>query len=266
MTVLLRFLEDRRRSSLWWAIGVFGAIFFTMAFYPSVKDQQNLDQVLEDLPPTVQALFGFEAGVPISSAPGYLQLRLFASLLTILLLVLAIATGAAAIGGNEEDGGLELLLSNPVTRARVFISRYLALVFLMAGYAVLMFAGIFAVGPLFGALERVQIDGLFVACFGCGLIALLHGSIAFAVGAWTGRRSVALAAASAVAAGGYLAQGVLTAADVPEPLRYASPWYWFLKDNMLAHGPNISAWLPALVLSPIVAVAAWPRFRARDLQ
>jgi ABC-2 type transport system permease protein len=211
-------------------------------------------------------LFGFDEGIPISSAPGYLQLRLFASVATILMLIMAIAAGASAIGGSEEDGGLELLLSNPVTRARVFVARYLAMVAMLAANAALLFLAIVGTAPLFDALEGVSIPGLAVACAGCGLIALLHGTVAFAVGAWTGRRNVALAAASAVAVGGYVAQGVLSAANVPEALRFLSPWHWFLRDNMLAHGPNIASWLPALIASAVVAVSSWPRFRSRDLR
>lgn len=60
MTVFLKFLEDRRRSSLWWGLGIMAAVVFTLAFYPSVKGQDDLDQVLEDLPAGVQAVFGFE--------------------------------------------------------------------------------------------------------------------------------------------------------------------------------------------------------------
>jgi len=266
MTVFLKFLEDRRRSSLWWGLGIMAAVVFTLAFYPSVKGQDDLDQVLEDLPAGVQAVFGFEEGIPISSAPGYLQLRLFASVGIILLLILAVAAGASAVGGSEEDGSLELLLANPVTRRRVFFERYLAVAASVAAFSALMFAGVVTAGPAFDALEGVRIDGLAVACLGCGLIALLHGSVAFAAGAWTGRRSTALAVASAVAVAGYLAQGVLSAADVPEAVRFVSPWHWFLRDNMLAHGPNVASWLPALIASPVVAVAAWPRFRDRDLR
>ncbi|MCC7000497.1 MAG: hypothetical protein IT370_38215, partial [Deltaproteobacteria bacterium] len=56
MTVLRYFLRDRRKSAFWWALGFFALAAFTCAFYPSIKGQQDLDQVVKDLPPAVQAM------------------------------------------------------------------------------------------------------------------------------------------------------------------------------------------------------------------
>lgn len=266
MTVLRYFLRDRRRSAFWWALGFFALAAFTCAFYPSIKGQQDLDQVVKDLPPAVQAMFGFESGISLSSAPGYLQARMFASLYPILLLVLAIGTGAGAIGGNEEDGGLELLLSNPISRLRVQVERFLGLGLVVVVQGVLFCAVLLPLAALFGALEGVSLGGLLAATAGGITLALLHGSVAFTVGAWTGRRGVAIGVASAVAAAGYLAQGLLAATDVPDAVRDLTPWYWFLHENLLAKGPNVSAWLPALIVSCVVAAASVPRFLSRDLR
>ena len=54
-------------------------------------------------------------------------------MLPLLLLVFAIGLGARAIAGSEQEGTLELLLSNPVTRRTVVAERYLAMVGMIAG-------------------------------------------------------------------------------------------------------------------------------------
>lgn len=266
MTVLRYFLRDRRKSAFWWALGFFALAAFTCAFYPSIKGQQDLDQVVKDLPPAVQAMFGFESGISLSSAPGYLQARMFASLYPILLLVLAIGTGAGAIGGNEEDGGLELLLSNPISRLRVQAEQFSGLAVVVFVQGLLFCAFLLPLAAAFGALDGVSIAGLVAAAAGGVTLALLHGSLAFAVGSWTGRRSIAIGVSSAVAAAGYLAQGLLAATDVPGAIRDLTPWYWLLHENLLARGPNLSSWLPALVASFLVAAASTPRFLSRDLR
>ena len=266
MTIFRRFLRDRRRSSLWWALGFFSLVAFTVAFYPSIKGQQNVDQVVKDLPPAVQAMFGLESGVPISSAPGYLHARMFASLYPILLLVLAIGLGSAAIGGSEEDGVLELLLSNPISRRRVFAERFLAMAALTFAQAAFFLAVLVPLAGLVGALKGVSVSGLVVAGLGGAALALLHGSIAFSIGASTGRRGPAIGIASATAAAGYLAQGILVAADAPAVVLNLTPWHWFLKQNLLVAGPNLAAWLPALGLSVAIAAASLPRFLSRDLR
>lgn len=266
MTVLRYFLRDRRRSAFWWALGFLALAAFTCAFYPSIKGQQDLDEVVKDLPPAVQAMFGFEAGISLSSAPGYLQARMFASLYPILLVVLAIGAGAGAIGGNEEDGGLELLLSNPVSRLRVQLERFLGMAIVVSIQGVLFCAFLLPLAAAFGALDGVSIGGLLAATAGGVTLALLHGSMAFAIGAWTGRRSVAIGGASALAAAGYLAHGLLATADLPTAIRLLTPWYWLLHENLLAKGPNLSAWLPALLVSCAIAAGSVPRFLSRDLR
>ena len=265
MTVLRRSLADRKVSSLWWALGIAGMILASVALYPSVKGS-DVDEIVQDLPPAVQAMFGIEGGVSLGSAPGYLQARLFSSVLPVLFLILAVSVGAAAIGGAEEDGAIELLLSNPITRTRVAVERYLSLVAVMAAFDLLAMVGVLAMAPPVGALDDVSIGGLFAATGGAGALALLHGSIAFAVGAATGRRSPAIAGASAIAAAGYLAHGLLSAIDLPTAVRALTPWYWALHENMLVEGPNIESWLPALVLSLVVAGFGVAVFQRRDLR
>ena len=80
------------------------------------------------------------------------------------------------------------------------------------------------------------------------------------------RRNPAIAVASAVTVAGYVAQGLLAAIDAPQAVRYLSPWYWFLRENMLAFGPNLVSFLPALALAVVVGLAAVPIFQRRDLR
>jgi ABC-2 type transport system permease protein len=265
MTVLRRFLEDRIRSNFWWLVGIAGLTLFSLAFYPSVKDSHDIDDVVKNMPAAVQSMLGLENGISISSAPGYLQARLFASTLPVLLLVLAVSTGSAAIGGSEEDGALEFLLSNPVTRRRIVIERYLGLALVLLVQVALFTVIAFAGAAVFDALSDVSSGGMLSTAFGAGTLALLHGSVAFTVGAWTGRRGPAIAAAGAVAAAGYLAHGLLTAVDVPTALRAVSPWYWYLHENQLAVGANVWSWLPALLLSVALGASAILGFQRRDL-
>ena len=89
-----------------------------------------------------------------------------------------------------------------------------------------------------GALENVSGPGLVGACAGAFGLALLHGSLAFAVGASTGNRTTAVAVATAVAVGGYLVQTLVGLSELLRPLRFVTPWHWYLDQNMLVDGPH----------------------------
>lgn len=152
---------------------------------------------------------------------------MFGLILPILLLIFAVGAGAYAIGGSEEDGTLELLLSNPVTRGRVLIERLVAVVALSLGLGIVTTASLLAFSPPFGLLEGVSIPRLVAAVFAATAFGLMHGAIAFAAGAWTGRRSVAIATAATVAVIGNLLNAVAASSESLHILRFASPWHWY---------------------------------------
>ena len=266
MIVFSRAVRDRRRSLLGWTVGIVGLILFTVALYPTIESNADFEKVAEQLPPAMRAMFGFDDAVPLTSAPGYLQTRLFSSLLSLLLLVFAIGAGARAIGGSEEDGTLELLLMNPVTRRHVVVASYWAVVALVAALTAVSFVAILVLALPFGALDDVSLPGLAAASAGAGLLALLHGTIAFTIGAITGRRGIALAIATAVAVSGYLVHGLIGSTDALDPIRFAVPWHWYLGRNMLAQGIAVEALLVPPLLCVLLAVAAFRAFDRRDLR
>ncbi len=266
MTIFRRFVIDRWRADVWWAIGIVAMIVANMAFFPGIKGQAELDKTVADLPPALKAMFGIESGISIGSAAGYIQAQVFSSLMPILLLVLAIGLGSGAVGGSEEDGSLEFLLAQPVSRRTILFERGLGMMAVLALHTIVLTAAMFAICPMFGALDGVDLAGMAAECIACGALAMLHAGVAFSVGAWTGRRTPAIAIASAVAAAGYMALGLFSAIDAPVALRYLTPWYWFLRENLMVSGANLIAFLPALALAVVVTAVALPVFARRDIR
>jgi ABC-2 type transport system permease protein len=266
VTVAHRWLLDRRRGLGGWCLGVTGLVVFTVAFFPTVKGNETFDELADQLPNSLRSLVGLAQGAPITSAPGYLHARLFSTLVPLLFVVYAIGLGSRAIGGTEEDGTLEFLLAHPVTRTRVTLERYLANIALLATLTVVFTVGLtFSALPV-DALEGVSLTGLAGAATGAFALALLHGSLAYTVGAATGRRAPAVAAATSVAVAGYLVEGLLAVSDTIRPLRYTSPWHWYLGRNMLTDGIAPDAIAPPLLLSLTLLAAATRLFARRDLR
>lgn len=266
MSIAVRMLRDRRRSMLWWALGVLALVVFTVALYPAVKDQTQMEELLRGLPAAMRTMVGYDAAVPVTSPPGYLHARLFASIAPVLMLVFGIGLGAQAIGGLEESGHLEPLLANPVTRDRLAAERYLAAMVLLAGLTVLFTAATLGLAAAVDALRGVSLPGLLGASAAMFALAALHLSLAYAVGAATGRRGPAVGIATAVALGGYLVYNLLPLVPALAPLRFLTPWHWYLQRNMLAHGVPAGAVLAPLAVSVLLAAAGWLAFRRRDLR
>ena len=266
MTIARRLFRDRRRSTLWWLVGIVGLVGLTVAFFPSIENQSSFDDIADQVPDSMRQLFGMVQGVSLSSAPGYLWSQLFATMLPILLLIFGVGLGARIIAGSEEDGTLELLLANPVTRTRVAGERVVAGVGLLALLGVGFTVALVLIAIPVGALDGVSTTGLLGATAGGVCLALLHTAIAYAVGAAWGRRGPAIAAAVAVAAAGFVLEGLVSASDALSSLRFFTPWHWYLRRNMLVEGVSPEAIVVPLVLSTALFVAGTVAFARRDLR
>ena len=266
MIVLVRFVLDRRRSLFGWSVGAVLLVVMTVAFYPTIRDQPSIEDVVRDLPEALKATFGISDAVALSSPEGYLHGRMFSLTMPLALVLFGIGAGARAIGGSEDDGDLELLLAQPVTRQRVLVERFGGVVVLTIALGLVFTGALFALAPPFGAMNGLRPLWVLAACAGAISLGLLHASVAFAAGAVRGTRSAAVGAGAAVAVAGYLLQGLLAAAGASPGVRMVSPWHWYLRQNMLVEGPDVMAFVLPLGAS---AVALWISvivFGRRDLR
>jgi ABC-2 type transport system permease protein len=266
MTLFARLLADRRRGALWWALGTILGVASIVGLWPTVRDNQDIERVVRDLPASVRALIGSQASIPLFSAPGYLQARLFSTTLPLILLVYAIGLGARAIGGAEEDGTLELVVVAPVTRRRVAVQRLAASAVLLLAIAAIGFVTAVVLGAAVGLFDDVTPGRTVIATLAVTELALLFLVIAFATGAIAGRRGPAIAVASAVAVGTYVLHGLAGAAPDIQALRVVSPWWWILDRNLLVQDATFLALGLPVVLAAALAVLGCARFERRDLK
>lgn len=265
MTVAVRYFLDRRRSSVWWVLGIAAFLLLSVAFYPAFKEQTSFEDLFKDLPEGAQALFGAGGEISLTSPAGYLHSQIFTQVFPLALLIFGIGLGARAIAGTEGDGTLELLLSNPVTRTRVATERFLSTLVMVVALGAIMSILLLAFSAPFELLEGVSIPKLFAACAAATSLAVLHASIAFAVGAAVGGRARALSAAAAIAVAGYVLFGIVSS-NVIHGARFVTPWWWYLSRNIVAEGFPIESVLVPMGLSAVFAFLGVWRFALRDLR
>ena len=238
----------------------------TVALWPTIKGNPEFDQVVEQLPASVRAMIGSQADIALTSAPGYLQARLFSTLLPVLLLVYAISLGAGAIGGTEEDGTLQLVVAAPVTRRRIAIERLAASAGLVIALAAISAATTIALSAPTGLLDTASAPRIALAMWAVIGIALFHGAIAFTVGAATGRRGPAVASATGVAFGGYILHAITASTPAIEALRVLSPWWWLLDRNLLVQDATPLAVAVPGVGAALLSAVGVAIFKRRDLR
>lgn len=228
-------LALRRRSMLWYTIGTAAYAFVVVAMYPAMKRDTSLSDLMEGNP-TAAALVGVTD--PLTSPVGWTNGNLYANFLPLLVLLLTIGYGAGAIAGQAEDGVLGLVATLPLSRRRLVGEKTAALVAVALPVALATMA-IVLVGPRYDLdLDVGAVVGTTVTVV---LLGVDFGLLALAVGALTGRRGVALAAASTLAVASYLVSSLAPVVAWARTARPASLFYWAVGDGQLAHGPSVTA-------------------------
>ncbi|SHI95702.1 ABC-2 family transporter protein [Tessaracoccus bendigoensis DSM 12906] len=213
--ILARGLAEHRRGMLVTAGSVGAMLFLGLYMY------QGIDLSFYDaLPEAVRSLLGVP---PHADASVMAYNEMLASIGALAFTGVAVAMGAGCVAADETAGRVSLILSAPVSRTRLALSRAAALVLSLVASGVLLW-GIAEVAPLILGIETGDAH-LLALMVHLVANALFHGALAFAVATATGRRSLGAGVAATVLVGGWLANGLLPiwkqgAADWV-------PWHWF---------------------------------------
>lgn len=114
-------LSDRRRSLLAWGIplGLWSA--FIVVIFPSIEDA--LSKAVQSYPEALKEAFGISQ---LTSVEQYLQAEMLSLIVPLALGYLAVRAISSGLTGAAESGRLDVLLSAPVSRARLLAAGFLA--------------------------------------------------------------------------------------------------------------------------------------------
>lgn len=242
-------LRDRRRSLVWWSLGVAVYIGVIAAMWPSIRGTAGLDDLMEQLPETILDLMG-ASDYDITTGAGYVSGELFGFMIPIFILILTIGAGAAAIGGAEERDVLDLLLSHPISRRRVMLQSAA----LIAVEAVIFGAVIVVTLSIATPLADLGIGFVHSigAAFGIAMLGIALGWMALGIGAATGSRVLSLAVTGSFAAITYLAGSLSSLVDFLHNAKWFSPFFYATNRAPLVNGYT---WWHALVLGGVGIVS-----------
>lgn len=260
MTLLRSELRIRARATWGWLAGIVVLVAMIAGFYPAVRNLASLDSIYASLPSALQSLLG---GSDLVSPAGYLRTQLLAFFLPVVLLILAMGRGAAALAGEEEDRTLDLLLAQPVSRARRYVTKAIALVCWLALMSLATFATLAALDRITGL--DLAWENLAAVSAQMGLLCLTAGLLTMAVSAAAGHRAVGIAVIGYYVFLAYLLQGLADVVSWLRPVRPLSLWHWYLGDDPLTAGLDAAAVLVLLGVSVLAVLVGMWAFQRRNL-
>ena len=260
--VFAKTVNDQRRSLVYWSASLVLLVAMYVAIWPSMRDQPGYNDILDQMPEAFRSLFA-AAGADMSTSVGYIQVELLSFMGPIAVLIYGITAGVGAVAGEEDRHTMDMLLANPVSRARLVLDKFAAMVL-----------GVFLLAAVTGAallLEGMLVDmglpvgGVTAAMLHMALLGVVFGSLALALSAATGRAGASRAVPIVVAVVAYVVNGLAPMVDWLEPVQKLSPFYWYIGHDPLRNGVDSASVLVAVLTCVVLVVLAVVGFRRRDV-
>jgi ABC-2 type transport system permease protein len=239
------------------AVGLVAVMLVVGALFPAVG--HTIGKL--NIPPSVANLLG---GADYATITGWFRSEIAVIYAPLVIGALAITGATATTAGEEEDGNLSLVLAHPIGRSRLALSKAVGIAIVVLIIAAAVWLGLIvgvAVGG--GGITIGHITALAVqlAFFG-----LATGSVALALGAGTGRRSLAVGVAAAIAILGWLVNSFAPLVGAIAWLRYAALFYYYGGHDPLTQGVDVTGIIVLGLVTVALTTAGVIAFSRRDLR
>lgn len=233
--VTFKTLRDRRRSLLWWVVGIFGYLLGIGAVYPIVEDnQEQFEALLETYPDELLAIMGVGGEESLFDPVGFMQAEAFGWIVPLVFAIYGAVQGARAVAGEEEDGTIDLVMATPLSRTGLVWQKWMALVLAEGVLGLTLLVSLAVDRALFNL--DIPLANIAAGSFMAVLLGVFFGSLALAVGAGTGLRGLTVGMVTLVAAGTYLLNSLAGLVEILEAVQPVSPFYYYGASSPLRHG------------------------------
>ncbi len=255
-------LYDKRAFIIGWSLGLAFIGFLMALFYPAFHQDNGIDQLVKSLPPAFQGLVGNLDNLKELST--YLGSQLFDIRVPIFISILTIILAVGLTVGEEEKGQLRTLLALPLSRTRILLSKWLAIVIICFAVTVATIIGIEIGVKVIGE----SLDWIVLLRLGSmmWLLSVTIATMIFGIGLATGNKGATTGIGVFVTVGSFLLTTFAQSVDWLQPYENISLLHYF-------HAPDIARgvidlWDVAVYICIIIVflLIAFVLFRHRDVR
>lgn len=261
--VFLKTLRDKRFTLLWWSVGIIALDLMIMAFYPSIADNPQINQILLTLPPTLSKAFMGNIS-DITSVEGYLNTKLLFLMMPFIFLAFNMFFGSESIAREEKHWTLDLLLSTPITRWRILVEKFASMIVLNIVLGLAVFLSLWVGAVLFNI--DVNPGRLLDISISLTLLGIFFGALSMALSSATGRRQISLGVTGAVGVAAYLLNALAPEVNELADYQNLSVFYYYAENNPLVNGLDWWHVTVLVALSLLLLLLGMFVFERRDLR
>ncbi|MFP4202287.1 MAG: ABC transporter permease subunit [Candidatus Acetothermia bacterium] len=259
--VMLKTLRDKRKSFIWWALGVALLVIWYNLMFTTIEgvDVSAVNQMMES--EFIQGLLG--GAYDLTTPEGWLGAELLPLLGPLVFIVFAVSFATSTLTGEEERGTLNLLLTNPITRMSVYLQKFSAMIVGILGLGL-----VFWVSNIVGTSSaNMELSFLALAEVSFSLILLgsLFGSLALALGGLTGKSGVGKGVAGGIGVVSYLLNSMSEIVESMEPFRSFSVFHYYRGGDILTNGIDFGDVGVLLAGAVVLFAVGMYGFQRRDI-
>ena len=214
----------RARGMLIWGIvlGALGALF--VAIWPSFENNPGIEQLYSSMPQAMLDLFGYGPGA-FSSVEGLLDGEMLGFMAPLALSIFAILVASSALAGAEEEGTIDILMGNPLSRWQLVGSRFLSAAALVFGIVAVMGLITWVTALVLGV--DLSFESMAAGSLNLWPLALFFGGIAMLCSAIFHRRLLAIAMPLALLVVMYFVDGLASSVEFLDTIQPLSAFYYY---------------------------------------
>lgn len=255
-------LYDKRAFIIGWGLGLIFLGFLMMIFYPAFHEDTGLDQLVKSLPPAFQGIIGDLNN--LKELPSYVGSQLFEVRIPIFVSILAIILAVGLTVTEEERGQLRMLLALPLSRPRILLTKWLAIVIISLVTTIAVIAGV-ELG-LVVIHESLALDVLLRVGVMTWLLTVCLATIVFGIGIATGSRGLTMGLGVLIAVGSFILTTFAKSVDWLQPYENASLLHYFPATTIAKTEIALSDAVVYGVIIIIVLLLGILFFRRRDVR
>jgi ABC-2 type transport system permease protein len=257
-TIFLKTLFEKRWMTCWWLLSNVALVLFIVLFFPTLSE--SFGQSLKNVPESMQSLIG--NAEDYRTLAGYLTVQVFQQMI-FLTVTLAVIVYTGVLGGDENEGTLQTLLTHPISRGKAYWHKLLAASVITAVVTAGMFLASWG-----GALlidRPLDVWQLAQATFMAGVVSMAIGLLGYMIAAITGKRALAASVAGVYAFLMYIISSLVESAKSLQAIEYLSPFHWYDHPSPLKGAFDFGDLAILVGASVVFAIVGYLVFIKRDI-
>lgn len=257
-TIVRRALVEWRWQIFWYGVGTALYAVFMILLFPSFRETLTQTAYPEEF------LQFFGVGSDLSNAAVFLTAE-YISFIPVVLMVFGLVAGTGALAGEEGRGSLEILLAQPIPRARLYWSKVLALVVAILAILAIISAGWAATLLVVDLEGEVTVRDALVAHAGMFPIVAWFAAAGLFTGAIAPSRGQATGILSALLIVAFLATSLAQVMSTIAWVRWLSPYTYMDGPTLLIEGPDLGHVAVLLAGAAILTLLGLLGFAGREI-